>query len=233
MSFSIYPLGDSAVTIELGSVISESLNRKVLAMQQWLNQNPDPCIKETRIAFSSLTAYYDLVGIKEKAGKNISAFEYISNLLGSAFTHCSIPEERHHVTRIPVCYHPAVAPDMDFICKEKSISRETLVALHTAAVYRIYMIGFLPGFPYMGEVDEKIAIGRKATPRPIVPKGSVGIAGRQTGIYPLESPGGWQLIGRTPYKIFDPLSEEVVFLQPGDKVQFSEISLEEFHHLND
>ena len=95
------------------------------------------------------------------------------------------------------------------------------------------MIGFLPGFPYMGEVDEKIAVARKASPRPTVPKGSVGIAGRQTGIYPLESPGGWQLVGRTPFKIFDPQSDEVVFLHPGDKVQFSEISLEEFHHLND
>jgi inhibitor of KinA len=94
------------------------------------------------------------------------------------------------------------------------------------------MIGFLPGFPYMGEVDEKIAIERKPAPRALVEKGSVGIAGKQTGIYPLNSPGGWQIIGRTPFKLFNPHGEEVVSVHAGDYVQFSEISLEEFHQLN-
>jgi inhibitor of KinA len=232
MAFIIYPLGDSAVTIELGSFISEALNQKVIAMQKWLKQHPLPGLKDVRIAFTSLTLYYDLPTIKEQAGRSCSAVEYISNHLERAYNNSEVIEDEDRIIKIPVCYHPDLGLDLTEICNAKSLTREALIDLHTATIYRIYMIGFLPGFPYMGEVNEKIAIERKPSPRQLVPKGSVGIAGRQTGIYPMDTPGGWQIIGRTPFKIFDPHDQEVIFLHPGEKVQFSEISLEEFHHLN-
>ena len=232
MSFIIYPIGDTAVTIELGIVISEALNRKVIAMQTWLKENRPPGIREICIAYSSLSVYYDLLPIKEQAGKGRSAFEYISELLSQAFQNSKLTDDPGRLVRIPVCYDPIVGLDSEEICIKKSLTLEALVQHHTSKVYRVYMIGFLPGFPYMGQVDEKIAFPRKPAPRPLVAKGSVGIAGYQTGIYPLASPGGWQIIGRTPFRLFDPQNPEVVSLRPGDQVQFSPISLQEFYELN-
>ena len=128
---------------------------------------------------------------------------------------------------IPVCYSRAFAPDIEFIASEKNISIEKIIQLHTSKSYTVYMIGFLPGFSYMGEVAEAIAIPRKIQPVSVA-AGSVGIAGKQTGIYPLESPGGWQIIGRTPLKIFDKGKSDPVLLQPGDEIQFYSISEDEF-----
>ena len=232
MSFIIYPIGDTAVTIELGVVISEALNRKVIAMHAWLKENRPPGIKEICIAYSSLSVYYDLIPVKEQAGKTRTVFDYISNLLKEAFEKSKVNDEPGRLVRIPVCYDPDLALDSEEICNKNALTLEELIHYHTSKVYRVYMIGFLPGFAYMGQVDEKIAFPRKPAPRPLVAKGSVGIAGYQTGIYPLASPGGWQIIGRTPFRLFDPVNLEVVALHAGDQVQFSQISLQEFYELN-
>jgi inhibitor of KinA len=129
--------------------------------------------------------------------------------------------------RIPVCYDPAFAPDMIRLSAAKKCTPEELIGLHTAATYKVYMLGFLPGFAYMGGTDERIAMPRK--PQPVkVMAGSVGIAGRQTGIYPLDSPGGWHIIGRTPLRMFDPAAKKPVLLNTGDRVQFYTISKNEF-----
>jgi len=113
----------------------------------------------------------------------------------------------------------------------KGLSIETIIQLHTAKTYRVYMLGFLPGFPYMGTVDNAIATPRKQTPRLTIEAGSVGIAGEQTGIYPFSSPGGWNIIGRTPLKMFDAVREQPSLLQPGDRVQFKSISLSAFEKM--
>jgi len=130
--------------------------------------------------------------------------------------------------KIPVCYAEKYGLDLNEISKQKKISISEIIQLHTAKKYRIYMIGFLPGFAYMGEVDKQIAITRKAQPRINVEGGSVGIAGMQTGIYPLDSPGGWQIIGKTPLKLFDKEKDHTVLLQPGDEIEFYPITEDEF-----
>lgn len=132
---------------------------------------------------------------------------------------------------IPVCYEGDFAPDLEQLAAWSGMTIPDVVALHTGAEYRVYLIGFLPGFAYMGTVDARIAAPRLARPREQVPAGSVGIAGRQTGIYPLESPGGWNLIGRTPLQLFDPQRPEPVLLRPGDRVRFRAIGAEEFHQM--
>jgi inhibitor of KinA len=129
---------------------------------------------------------------------------------------------------IPVCYYPSLAPDLQSLADEKNLQVEEVIQLHTSRTYRVYMIGFLPGFAYMGKVDEHISMPRKTNPRTLVAEGSVGIAGEQTGIYPLDSPGGWNIIGQTPLRLFDAQKDELVLLRTGDSIKFFPIRLKEF-----
>jgi inhibitor of KinA len=130
--------------------------------------------------------------------------------------------------RIPVCYAKTFAPDLEDLALQNKISQEEVIRIHTSATYRVYMIGFLPGFAYMGRVDERIVTPRRSQPRTMVPAGSVGIAGEQTGIYPFASPGGWNIIGQTPVALFDVKRKQPVLLQPGDEVTFYSITEHEF-----
>ncbi len=132
---------------------------------------------------------------------------------------------------IPVCYDLSLAPDIEFVASQHALTTQQVIALHTSTAYRVYMIGFQQGFPYMAAVDKQIATPRKSNPRTSVPAGSVGIAGDQTGIYPFTSPGGWQLIGQTPLQMFNKNNHQPTLLQPGDEVQFYPISLSAFHQL--
>lgn len=138
-------------------------------------------------------------------------------------------KEECRMVRIPVCYHPSVAPDLQALAAYLQRSIDEIINIHTATTYRVFMLGFLPGFAYMGPVDQRIVAPRHDRPRPNVPAGSVGIAGAQTGIYPVLSPGGWQLIGRTPFKLFTPQQLPPCLLQPGDEVVMYPISLDEFN----
>ena len=131
---------------------------------------------------------------------------------------------------IPVCYDDEFAIDLPWIAEQKNLTREEIVLLHSSRQYHVYMLGFLPGFSYMGEVDERIVVPRKPEPLPIS-AGSVGIAGKQTGIYPLNSPGGWQIIGRTPLKMFNKDNDEPCLLKAGDSVEFYSITIDEFNHI--
>jgi inhibitor of KinA len=126
--------------------------------------------------------------------------------------------------KIPVCYEAAFAPDLDFVCDNLKLSPEALVSRHSNTTYTVYGIGFLPGFMYLGGLDAGLEISRKLSPRMKVPSGSVGLAAKQTGIYPCESPGGWQLIGQTPIPLFNPLQDPPFFAEVGDKIQFIPIS---------
>ena len=129
--------------------------------------------------------------------------------------------------KVPICYDEEFGIDLDRIAKEKKLSKEEIIQLHTGKKYKVYMLGFLPGFPYMGAVDEKIAMPRKAQPI-MVTGGSIGIAGKQTGIYPFTSPGGWNIIGITPLRLFDQSKDEPTLLRTGDLVEFYSISKDEF-----
>jgi inhibitor of KinA len=227
--FVIFPIGDNAVTIDLGNRINESFNRKVLGMQQWLSDRAMDGVKDLIVAYSSLTIFYDPVVIKKKHSISSSVFQFMKSKLEEAWANASPSEEKpgEQLVRIPVCYDNEFGFDLDFVAGMKKLSKDEIIQLHVSKIYRVYMIGFLPGFSYLGEVDEKLVISRKQTPVP-VPAGSVGIAGSQTGIYPLNCPGGWQIIGRTRFQLFNPSRAIPVALKPGDYVQFYPISKEEF-----
>jgi inhibitor of KinA len=132
---------------------------------------------------------------------------------------------------VPVCYDESVGSDLAFVASHNKLAIQEVIEIHTAAVYKVYMLGFLPGFAYMATVDERIVTPRKQIPSQNILPGSVGIAGKQTGIYPVQSPGGWQIIGQTPLQLFDAEKEKPTFFQPGDEVQFYSITLDEFHQM--
>lgn len=224
MPFAIFPLGDSALIIDFGNRIDDAINTKVLRLFTRL-QHRFPFVLDVVPAYSSLTIYYDVCAL-HTSGK--TAFETAKQLIVPLIeSNENIPQSGRQL-RIPVCYAKAFAPDLEEMAVQKNCSAEELIALHTGKAYRVYMIGFLPGFAYMGKVDERLATPRRGQPRTQVPEGSVGIAGEQTGIYPLTSPGGWNIIGRTPVKLFDAKRNEPVFFQPGDEVRFYSITEDEF-----
>jgi len=140
----------------------------------------------------------------------------------------SAASDTARIITIPVSYGGEFGPDLEFVAKHNSITEDEVVAIHTSIPYLVYMLGFAPGFPYLGGMSERIATPRLASPRVKIPAGSVGIAGKQTGIYPLESPGGWQLIGRTPLTLFDPLAKNPFVFAAGDYLQFTAIKMDEY-----
>jgi len=180
-------------------------------------------------AYSSLTIYYDVCQLRKTVPTAKTVAEWMIDQFEKRLA-IQQPESdsTSRLVKIPVCYEKEFAIDIEDLAFSKSISVEDVIRIHTFKHYRIYMLGFLPGFAYMGEVDEQIEMPRKLQPRQKVQAGSVGIAGRQTGIYPLASPGGWQIIGLTPLKLFDIKNNEPVLLRSGDTVQFYSISKNEF-----
>lgn len=229
LNYTLRPLGDSALLIDYGNIIDERINRQVMKLFHALQHSAHPAITNLVPAYASLAVFYDMMKVHAAAGEKQSVFTgEVKRILEQAAA--SVDEPETTVKEIPVCYSGAFAPDLQIISEAKNISPEEIIRRHTSKIYRVYMIGFLPGFAYMGEVDEEIAIERKLSPRHSVPAGAVGIAGKQTGIYPLTSPGGWQIIGRTPVKIFDVENRDSVFFQPGDRVKFYPISEHEFEN---
>lgn len=227
----IQSLGDHALTVVFGDAIDEDINRQVLAFFHFLQEENIEGVKDLIPAYASLTMVYNITEIRKYHG--ISAFEFMQNKVRSAFKKFNIVEKEvsKKVIHIPVCYDLSLGLDLREMAQQKNTSIEEIVVLHSAATYRVYMIGFLPGFAYMGKVDAKIAVPRKNVPGKNVVAGSVGIADFQTGIYPLNSPGGWNIIGQTPIEIFNKNYKEPCVLQPGDTVKFEPISLEEFEEL--
>lgn len=224
----ISALGDSSLMINFGDVIDEDINKKVLVLFNKLKEICHPYITDIVPAYSSLTIHYGSIISKQKTGFNKTIFEILDEQIKLIFEHSEIELPSPLIVRIPVCYTEKYALDINEIAKEKNISVNEIIHVHTSKKYRVYMIGFLPGFAYMGKVDKKIAVSRKAQPRIVVEAGSVGIAGEQTGIYPFGSPGGWQIIGKTPLKIFDKEKDEPVLLHPGDEIEFYPITEDEF-----
>ncbi|MBE7169930.1 MAG: 5-oxoprolinase subunit PxpB [Williamsia sp.] len=226
-NYTLYTVGDCCITMQVGSNINEEWSEKVIAMQRWFQSHPIIGLKDVIIAYNSISLQYNPLLVKQhyRPPGTISAF--IKEMLVQAYEQATIVPGEQAVIRIPVCYDREYGPDLEWIARSKQLDLEEVVRLHTGSVYRVYMIGFLPGFPYMAAVPEAIAAPRKKGPAPVA-AGSIGIAGIQTGIYPLASPGGWQIIGRTPLQLFHPLPEDRPLLQAGDHVQFYKIVKEEF-----
>lgn len=225
--YSIFPLGDSALTIDFGNIINEDINKKVLRLFHHLKTIDDHSIIDLVPAYSSLTVYYD---VSSFYNPKKTAFETMADILEQLLSKdLNIQEEERNYFEIPVCYSKKFAIDIDYIAEQNELSAEEIIQIHISKTYKVYMLGFLPGFTYMGEVDRRIEIARKPTPIKLF-AGAVGIAGKQTGIYPLESPGGWQIIGRTPVKVFKKEEKSPVLFQPGDEVKFYSITENEFEN---
>lgn len=230
LPYRIFPLGDAALTVDFGNVIDDTINQKVLALFYQLSNNPLQGMTEAVPAYSSITVYYDLFNTSKKIPADKTVYEFISEQVIQRLEQ-PVPEWNMatELFNIPVCYEKEFAPDIEYLALEKNMAIDEVIRIHTSKQYRVYMLGFQPGFSYMGEVDEKIVIPRK--PQPVtVAAGSVGIAGKQTGIYPLVSPGGWQIIGRTPIKLFNAEKDKPTLLKAGDTVQFISISKNEFEN---
>lgn len=231
-TYEIYPVSDHAITLDFGQEINAQTNQRIMLIFQVLLEKSITGIKDIIPAYSSICLVYDCKAVLKIAG-GISAYDFLKRLLDSLVI--EVVNNPGSTTgrnlKVPVCYHPTLAPDLMPLIDTLQLSIEEFVALHSNKIYRIYMIGFLPGFAYMGSVNEKIISPRKQSPRTIVPAGSVGIAGAQTGIYPFASPGGWQLIGRTPLEIFDANKKQPSFFMPGDNVCFEPIALEQFYEM--
>ncbi len=227
--YSIHNLGDDALLIDFGNQIDLNLNAYVVQLHEAVTQGAIAPVKEVVAAYASLAVYYDIAEAVCLKGCAPSGQAYVQAAIEDIidnFQPSGISYDRKLI-RIPVCYDTAYAPDLAGLARSSGLSQEEVIERHTANIYHIYMIGFLPGFAYMGEVDERIATARKPQPTVVQP-GSVGIAGRQTGIYPLASPGGWHIIGRTPAPMLQFDKEPPCLYKTGDRVQFYAITPDEF-----
>ena len=211
------PAGDSALVAEFGSEVDEAVNQRVHDMAAWLSANPVAGVTEVLPTFRSLMVFYDPLRISygalvrklrkyRPAGQGDGAGEKV-------------------VLRIPCCYD---GPDLESMSVLTGLSREEIIAIHSGVDYKIYMMGFLPGFVYLGGLDKRICVPRLETPRTRIEPGSVGIGGSQTGVYPVASPGGWRILGRTYLKFYDPGRAEPILCKAGQYIRFVPISPEEY-----
>lgn len=222
-----YVSGDHACTFSFGDTIEVNINEYILQLFYQYQKHPLPGIRDCIPSYTTLTFVYDALFFLSRKKSPVDAIQqFVDELILSGIT--NEKKQSTNMVRIPVCYEANCGPDLSSFASIKKISVDELIQLHSSVTYRVYMNGFLPGFAYMGKVDEKIAAPRLSVPRQKVPAGSVGIAGDQTGIYPMESPGGWQLIGRTPLVLFHTHASKPCLLEPGNQVQFYPISFTEF-----
>lgn len=218
--------GEQGLVVEFGTEIDPAVNAQVHRLARALTAEMPEQILGVVPTYRSLMVYFDPLAItRETLQENIA--KYLAGL-GSVSTAGDT-----RVITIPVSYGGEFGPDRGFVAKHNGISEDEVVAIHTSIPYLVYMLGFAPGFPYLGGMSERIATPRLASPRVKIPAGSVGIAGKQTGIYPLESPGGWQLIGRTPLTLFSPSAKDPFVFAAGDYLQFAAIGLDEYAALKE
>lgn len=219
------PGGDSALFMEFGNAISPEIGGKVRSASVSIQHARIPGVTEVVPTYRSLLVYFNPLVI---------TFEELTAKLGTLERETqNAPQPETTVTEIPVLYGGGFGPDLEYVARYHGITPQEVIEIHTATAYPIYMIGFMPGFSYLGGVSEKIATPRLTTPRTRVPAGSVGIAGTQTGIYPSDSPGGWQIIGRSPVKFFDPKREPPSLLRAGNYLTFFSIKVDEFDRINE
>jgi len=223
--FCIKPAGDSALLVQLGNEISPVLNAKVRALDLALQHSPIEGIIETVPAYCSLLVCFDPLKVDP-----LQLEEEIKRAIQSTTQHIF---SKPTVTVIPVCYGGDLGPDLEFVSDYCKLPPEEVIALHSAPNYLIYMLGFTPGFPYLGGMDPRIATPRLENPRTKIPAGSVGIAGEQTGIYPVDSPGGWRIIGRTPVNIYDPFRTPPVLFSAGNYIRFQPITAEQYQTIKE
>ncbi|GAB5398534.1 MAG: 5-oxoprolinase subunit PxpB [Aureisphaera sp.] len=217
------PFGERAILVTWEAFIKPDIHENVVNFDRMILQKFGKEILETVITYQSLAIYLT---------HGIQLNKFIKELKSSYATmktaEHSFPS---HLITIPVCYDAHFAPDIEYVAHENNVLVEEVIGLHSEPIYKVYFMGFLPGFPYLGGLNERIHTPRKTKPERSIPKGSVGIGGKQTGIYPNESPGGWHIIGRSPMSFFDAVKNPPTFIQAGDYVKFESVAKEEFEHI--
>lgn len=215
----ILPVGDKAIVVEFGDEISIECNNKVLSLYKNITSKKEPFIISSVPTYRSLLIKYDPLRI---------SYAELVKKINEELKQQKDLDINPEVMEVPVKYGGGFGPDIEYVAKHNNISVDEVIKIHTKPLYRIYMIGFTMGFAYLGGMSDKIETPRLEKPRTKIPAGSVGIAGKQTGIYPVESPGGWRLIGKTPVKLYDPHREDPILVKPGNYIKFIEISEDDF-----
>jgi inhibitor of KinA len=216
----IGPAGDSALVAEFSQRIDPEINQRALSLAARLRADWGAILRDVVIGYCTVTVYFD--------PRHVDARWLEGELRSAAAESEGSPPPAANVVEVPVCYDPDLGLDLDEVAAFAACSVDDVIELHTGRAYRVYMVGFIPGFAYLAEVDPRIARPRRATPRTTVPSGSVAIAGGQTGVYPKATPGGWNIIGRTPLKPYDPQRDDPFLFKVGDDVRFSRMSRDEF-----
>jgi KipI family sensor histidine kinase inhibitor len=216
------PFGDTSLVVEFADVVSPEVNRRVLALNAAVSKARITAVEELVPTYRSLLIRYD--PLKTSYEQLVFQVRDVQEALPEN------PEDETSFRRIvvPVVYGGVYGPDLGYVARLHGLSEERVVCLHSGREYRVYMVGFVAGFPYLGDVADEIATPRLLTPRLKVPAGSVGMAEKQTGIYACEAPGGWQIVGRTFLRLFDPTRRPPALLSPGDSVKFQPISEDEY-----
>jgi inhibitor of KinA len=230
----IAPLGDSALIVRLHESFDrapdEALNA-VLATQRLLENAQLPGVIELAPAYTTVAIFFDPVLIVAAGARPDEVFDWLAERIRKVNSNAKevrADQIKTSLVEIPVCYDAEFALDLDEITQHAGLGAPEVVDLYNAAEYRVHCIGFTPGFPFLGGLPPKLATPRRSTPRKEIPAGSVAIGGAQTGIYPVQSPGGWNVIGRTPLRLFDPQKDPPALLRAGDRVRFRAISRAEF-----
>ncbi|WP_103071359.1 5-oxoprolinase subunit PxpB [Aquimarina sediminis] len=214
---------EKAILVEWPSEIDENILQDLLFYKKSIEIFYDKLIVEVISSYNSLLICY-VSTIEDVYDKILE----LKSMYNKDFQHVGL---KNRLWKIPVCYTTTLAKDLEVFAKSKSLTIDEIISLHTASLYKVYFIGFLPGFFYLGGLDERLHLPRKLTPSLSVKKGSVAIGGNQTGVYPMDSPGGWHVIGMCPLDLFDPKSENFCFVRPGDKIQFMSISEKEYNDI--
>jgi KipI family sensor histidine kinase inhibitor len=219
MKAEIIPAGDNALVIMLGNKIEEALNKRIHSIALAIEEAKPEWLIEVVPTYTTICIYYDPILINyEKLKREVKSF-----------LKAKAREKKSRIVDILVAYGKENGPDLEFVARYNNLSIEEVIEIHSKPLYRVYMLGFLPGFAYLGGMDERIATPRLEEPRVKVPAGSIGIAEKQTGFYSIESPGGWRLIGKTPLKLFDQSKEPPTLVLPGDYIKFTPIDKEGFN----
>jgi len=217
--------GDAALLVEFPPRIDPAVNERAARLSQTIRRRWGAVLQDVVVGYCTTTVYFDplRIDVRWLEGEIRAAADFASD---------DQPQDGP-VIEIPVCYDDEMSPDLGDVAAFGGCSTEEVIALHLARTYRVYMVGFVPGFAYLAEVEPRIAAPRRATPRTTVPAGAVAIAGGQTGVYPAVTPGGWNIIGRTPVKPYDPSRAEPFLMHPGDRVHFTRITRQQFDGMSE
>lgn len=215
----ISPFGENAISISWEAKVDEQIHQAILNYDQFLNAHFSHCILETVSTYHAIVVFLK---------QGISLRNCLIDFQKIDQNSLKMVTNEQFVWQIPVCYHPSFGLDLKTVEQYTGLAASEIISYHTKPLYRVYFTGFLPGFPYLGGLDEKLHTPRQTTPRLSVPQGAVGIGGNQTGIYPTESPGGWQIIGQSPTPLFNVKNNPPTLLNLGDKVEFLAITADEY-----